>query len=308
MMPASLHHIGTVLRHARFKHWPGLLPAALAAPLQPASPAGCEIASPEQYSAGREQLRALTGASTTRRCADLSRLGRFIAAQRGASGAIGVPDLLFLHAFVSLSPGDHAVEIGTLSGFSSAVIADALGGRGQSSSSVLVDTIDINDFCINDPDRRVGYAIPQIAPELPSRVRIHAGKDARVLPEIARPNEFDVAFIDGDHQHPRPLLDLLRVAPFVRRGGWVVLHDIALAAIALRDGIPGDAPRGAEWLWQEWPFAKISGGNIGAVKLPLHLADLVRIALAMLRLPTEVEGAAGARSVRATVAAAAALG
>jgi hypothetical protein len=56
-------------------------------------------------------------------------------------------------------------------------------------------------------------------------------------------------------------------------------------------GTPFDygAPFGAQWLFEAWPFEKISGGNIGALRLPSKARNLVSFALAMLRIPSELE-------------------
>jgi hypothetical protein len=112
--------------------------------------------------------------------------------------------------------------------------------------------------------------------------------------ELARPDELGLVFIDADHQHPWPLLDVLRVAPFVQRSGWIVLHDIELGMLAT--GRPPEAagftfgtPSGAQWLFESWPFAKISGGNIGAIQLPQDKRKLAAAALALLHLPFEMQ-------------------
>ena len=46
---------------------------------------------------------------------------------------------------------------------------------------------------------------------------------------------------------------------------------------------------GAEWLFDRWPFPKISGGNIGAVQLPSNKADIAPIALRLMALPFEMD-------------------
>jgi hypothetical protein len=63
------------------------------------------------------------------------------------------------------------------------------------------------------------------------------------------------------------------------------------------------APFGAQWLFQAWPFGKISGGNIGALRLPPDLLDLVPFALAMLRIPPELEPLPTRRTLEAFFAA-----
>jgi cephalosporin hydroxylase len=218
-------------------------------------------------------------------------------------------DLLFLHAFVSVLAPDRAVEIGTLSGFSAAVIADAVAQHQRpESESVVVDTIDLSQRCMTDQTKPVGFEIPQLVPHLSSRIRVHAGQDARYVEQIARAGELQLVFIDADHQHPRPALDLIRVSRFVRPGGWAVIHDIALGSLGERmraAGTPFEhgAPFGAQWLFEAWPFEKISGGNIGALRLPSNLRDLVPFALAMLRIPSELEPLPARRTLESFLAA-----
>jgi hypothetical protein len=47
---------------------------------------------------------------------------------------------------------------------------------------------------------------------------------------------------------------------------------------------------GAEWLFDRWPFRKISGGNIGAIQLPEDKRALVPFALRLMRLQFEITG------------------
>jgi predicted O-methyltransferase YrrM len=218
-------------------------------------------------------------------------------------------DLLFLHAFVNVLAPDRVVEIGTLSGFSAAVIADAVAQHQRpESESVIVDTIDLNERCLTDETKSVGFEIPRLVPRLSSRIRVHAGRDASYVNQIAHAGELQLVFIDADHQHPRPTLDLIRVSRFVRPRGWVVVHDIDLGSLGERMRAAGAAlahgsPSGVQWLFEAWPFEKISGGNIGALRLPSNLRDLVPFALAMLRIPSELEPIPNRRALEAFFAA-----
>lgn len=218
-------------------------------------------------------------------------------------------DLLFLHAFINVLAPDRVVEIGTLSGFSAAVMADAVAQHQRpESESVVVDTIDLNQRCMTDLTKPIGFEIPQLVPHLSSRIRLHAGKDARHVEQIARARELQLVFIDADHQHPQPTLDLIRVSRFVRPGGWVILHDTELGSLGERmraAGTPFEhgAPFGAQWLFEAWPFGKITGGNIGALRLPSKVRALVPFALAMLRIPSELESIPTRRTLEAFFAA-----
>jgi hypothetical protein len=113
--------------------------------------------------------------------------------------------------------------------------------------------------------------------------------------ELAGRDELHFAFIDADHRHPRPLLDLARLTPYVRSGGWIVFHDIQWGTMGRKAVEAGQTLRwgasyGAEWLFDRWPFRKISGGNIGAIQLPDEKRALVPFALRLTRLQFEITG------------------
>lgn len=216
------------------------------------------------------------------------------------SGAIGSQEYLFISAMIGILAPQRVVEIGTSSGFSAALIAAALRRTNPSATGTLVDTIDLHTKYIVDQTKPIGFAIAELVPELESAIRVHTGPDSTFVSTMAAPNELQIVFIDADHQHPWPLLDLLRVAPYVRADGWIVLHDIQLGtmgAIARAKGapFPYGAPFGAEWLFERWPFRKISGGNIGAVQLPSDKRNLVPIALDLMALPFEMSKSAHPR-------------
>jgi predicted O-methyltransferase YrrM len=220
---------------------------------------------------------------------------------RGAHpGTISLCEYLFLSAFASILAPERAVEIGTLAGFSAAIIAAALHFRHPDRSGVLVDTIDRNTHSVVDVSKPVGFQIVDIIPDFAHAVRIHAPADSAAIPELARRDELQLIFIDADHQHPRPLLDLLRAAPCVQSGGWILLHDIKLGTMARSNAKLDDAVRaslsfGAEWLFSYWPFPKIAGGNIGAVQMPSQKNDIIPTALRLMKLPFEMKASSHRR-------------
>ena len=131
-------------------------------------------------------------------------------------------------------------------------------------------------------------------------IRMHAPHDSKVVKELAKRGEFEMAFIDGSHSHPMPLLDVLRLAPYVRSGSWIVLHDIQLGTLGRKAIEAGQTLRwkagfGAEWLFEYWPFRKISGGNIGAVQLPDDKSALIQFAARLMARPFEISSQDRAR-------------
>ena len=104
--------------------------------------------------------------------------------------------------------------------------------------------------------------------------------DARRLSQTLPAGSVDLAFIDANHYHPWPLLDVLHLSTVMARNSWLILHDINLPVIA-----PQFAAWGARYLFDAWPFEKTTGGdhrNIGAVQLPGDCSTLLPMAEALL--------------------------
>jgi hypothetical protein len=228
-------------------------------------------------------------------------------------GGIGSRDYFFLTCLVSILAPRRVIEIGTLTGFSTAIIAAAihrqhrpLSGSGLPSgrNEITVETIDSQTHCIIDKKRPIGFEIPDLIPDLVSTVRIHTGHESDFVREIAAPGEFGLAFIDADHRHPWPLLDVLRLAPYIESGGWILLHDIQLGTYGESEREAGKQPEGgtpfgAEWLFERWPFRKVRSFHIGAIELPQRQDALIPFALDLMEQPFELTGTAAKRARRA---------
>ncbi len=212
-----------------------------------------------------------------------------------APGSISPADVVFLSAVVGANGSKRGMEIGTASGLSAAVITAALARgfeeRGETLPPVLLDTIDRKARCLFDETRPTGYMVREIVPELAPRVRFHTGEDARIAKNLAGPQELDFAFIDGNHQHPWPLMDALCLLPLMRPGAWIVMHDI--------ENPPGrpaeDVRLGARHVFQAWPWPKIDGGYIGAVQTPGDRRAILGFVAELLRQPFEVTEIAQAK-------------
>lgn len=215
-------------------------------------------------------------------------------------GGIGSRDYFFLTCLVSILAPRRAIEIGTLTGFSTAIIAAAIdrqhgAGLPSGRKRITVETIDSQTHCIIDESRPIGFEIPHLIPDLVSTVRIHTGRESDVVREIAEPGEFGLGFIDADHRHPWPLLDVLRLAPYLQSQAWIVLHDIQLGTSGKIERDAGKqqetgTPYGAEWLFEHWPFRKIRSFHIGAIELPPDIPALIPFALHLMDQPFEVTG------------------
>ena len=215
-------------------------------------------------------------------------------------GGIGARDCLFLTCMVSILAPRRVIEIGTLTGFSAAIIAAAIHRQHPDRAGITVETIDRHAHCIIDTTRPTGFEIPDLIPDLASTVRVHTGRESDLVREIAQPGEFGLAFIDADHRHPWPLLDVLRLAPYLQSGAWIVLHDIQLGTCGQRERDAGRqledvTPYGAEWLFERWPFRTVRSFHIGAIELPPRKDALIPFALDLMDTPFELTSKAAQR-------------
>ena len=221
-------------------------------------------------------------------------------------GGIGSRDYFFLTCLVSILAPRRVIEIGTLTGFSTAIIAAAIDRQhGAGRKGITVDTVDSHTHCSIDRSRPIGFEIPNLIPDLVSTVRIHTGRESDFVREIAKPGEFGLAFIDADHRHPWPLLDVLRLAPYLQSQAWILLHDIQLGTYGKIERAAGKqqetgTPYGAEWLFDRWPFRKIRSFHIGAVELPRDTSVLIPFALDLMKEPFEITGKT-ARRIRSAL-------
>ena len=297
-MPPPLREIVAAVRHApagrRLALLRTLAPILFHRAPEPPVAQTCEFDSIEEYGACYARLAHLLGRpGQTPAPGEIEFLQQVCTRATHASGAIGGSEFFFLTAMASILAPQSTIEIGTSSGFSAALLAAALHRRNPRSKEILVDTVDLHANYLVDQTKPIGFEIPDLVPDLAGAVAVHTQRESDFVRELARPHELLLVFIDADHQHPWPLLDLLRVTPYVQSGGWVVLHDIQLGTMAATRPekaatLTHGAPFGAEWLFASWPFAKISGGNIGAVQLPRDRRTLLQSALALMARPFEV--------------------
>jgi len=186
------------------------------------------------------------------------------------------------------------VEIGTASGVSTALLVGAI--VEFCSPEAKVYSYDVSTRCYFDPNRPIAAALGEMAPDLLDNVRIFTPADAVDAASQFKVSEVDFAFIDGDHSHPSPTLDLLSLLYSLKAGAWVALHDIELSQLRSASGErEWQHVTGAEKLFHSWPYEKIQPAgscpeqrNIGAIRMPDNLADVVPHLLGLLRLPWEI--------------------
>jgi len=214
-----------------------------------------------------------------------------------AFGMLTRSDILFAAGVASILRPLMALEIGTASGFSAAIIAKVMALRlaesAHENGAVLVHTIDKSATFSFDRSKPVGFGIELMTPELRDRIALHPLHESSYCRQIVHPGQISLGFIDGNHRHPWPLSDLLQLLG-VMGNGWILLHDIDLPGVVERARAAGQATEvepaaGAKLIFEHWPGRKISCGNIGAIQVPLDLESLGAFVSRLRQLPGEVK-------------------
>ena len=217
-----------------------------------------------------------------------------------ATGYIGAFDAQFLYDMVACTRPRRMIEIGVASGVSTAVLLRALADIGPVADDAgpRLHSFDILPKCYFDDSRATGAAVDDMTPEFRHGVQMHLGKTAVDAARLFAADPVDLAFIDGDHRHPCPIVDLLTLLPALKPGAWVILHDIDLPAAALRYEAMFNTKvdwhhAGAQRLYDHWPWEKFrgegDGRNIGAVRIPADHAVTRDDFRALIDLPWEVK-------------------
>ena len=184
-------------------------------------------------------------------------------------------------SFVQHEQPTTVVEIGVAAGTSSAALLYALD---QLPGARTLYSVDCNRSCYFDPRRRLGAAVAEMYPNHRARWILHPGIDSRHA--VAQIRDYDLAFVDANHHHPYPLLDVVHLASVMRPGAWIALHDLELPRL-----YPEWQSHGPMWLFELWPGAKVHGQgdaeNIGAVQLPPDVRTLLAPFKALLARPWE---------------------
>lgn len=193
-------------------------------------------------------------------------------------GAISHYDARYLFRRALEAGTATAIEIGTASGLSTAFLAHALRiahEAGTIDADYVVLSYDIAKQFYADQTKPVGEATREmIDSDLIGHVDF---RNPAVATDVAKEHGEDslsFVFIDANHRHPWPALDMLALLPSLRSGAEVVLHDVDLPAVAT-----GTGEAGAKHLFDDLQAEKLldSDGdppNIGSVIIPTDKESL----------------------------------
>jgi predicted O-methyltransferase YrrM len=188
------------------------------------------------------------------------------------ASSISGRDAKFLFSRATASGASTAIEIGTASGTSTAILCSALDTarqEGKIGDDFRVISYDLRRYFHPDPSKAAGAAIHEMLdPELAARVEFRSPAISMTLWKYHQENEIEFLFIDANHDHPWPALDLLAVLDLVRPGAEVALHDINLPVLH-----PNYQNWGAKHLFDDLDLEKYADEasdppNIGSVVIP----------------------------------------
>jgi predicted O-methyltransferase YrrM len=147
-------------------------------------------------------------------------------------GSISRYDARFLFRKAATTSPSVAVEIGTASGFSTAVLCHALGAAnvaGAIGADYAVVSYDIASRFYANQEKEVGDAARELlSPSLLDHISFRNPATAVNIKDSYGPDQLEFLFLDAMHRHPWPTLDLLASLDTLAPGAIVVLHDINL--------------------------------------------------------------------------------
>lgn len=184
------------------------------------------------------------------------------------------------HLFQDGSPVKKVIEIGVDTGMSSIFMLKASALKNY---EITIYGIDINP--------NAGFLVSQnCTNEEMSKWKFFGGKTSRNIVDILGPDKIDVAFIDGMHAHPGPLLDFLYLFPFFRDDAIVLFHDVdtylqigELGGAYFYDAFSGN--KRLNYNVDNSDFKPQNNEYMGIIRLPHKMDDLFLNLIKVAKVP-----------------------
>lgn len=195
-------------------------------------------------------------------------------------GSVTVDEMEYFQTVIAEHRPRSFIEIGTASGLSGGLICLLLEEHGGEKFT----TIDHDNTFFGDTSKENGFQLPLIYPG--GRVEVVRRTFTTAPDVLDLGEEFDMAFVDANHQHPWPLMDTLCLYPVMRGPKIVFEHDLDL----YRKQTTKVYGIGPKYLWDQFPQshrqrAAANNGNLFRLSLDLPQDMIESVAVDAFHLP-----------------------
>nr|WP_246455852.1 class I SAM-dependent methyltransferase [Sulfitobacter aestuariivivens] len=194
-------------------------------------------------------------------------------------GSVAMTEVFFIDALINTFQPQSFLEVGTASGLSTGLIARSMeaNGGGQLTS------LDYDDTFFGDTTKPNGFLFPDIYKGASVRTELLKFKTSPDL--LALNRTFDMAFVDANHQHPWPTIDMMCIWPYLTGPKIMVHHDLNL--FLKQEQAIGIGPK---YVYDQFGDARRmkstkDSGNIFALDLDMPQAAFERILMDLFKLP-----------------------
>ncbi len=140
-------------------------------------------------------------------------------------GSISSQEAMFLQEGIEKHKPQNFLEIGTASGLSTGFIAIFMN---KNNSNAELFTMDLDETFWADRSQLTGFLAEKICPNSNISINYVRNVDSTQIQNLFQDKKIDMAFIDANHQHPWPTLDMISILPFMKKGSLIYHHDLAL--------------------------------------------------------------------------------
>lgn len=184
-------------------------------------------------------------------------------------GPITLGDMVFIAIFIERIKPKTMYEIGVASGYSSAFILNLGKSLGLiSDDNTFLHSYDLfyqHSKELNGDENITGEVVPNHFPELSNYWSLNTNKTSFDLQLEVDGIGKSLFFVDGGHEHPWPLLDLIHIYELIEeKDTWVLMQDNRVNERWYQDSRKYNVKmlkpvRGVEIPFTYWPGKKISG-------------------------------------------------
>ena len=186
-------------------------------------------------------------------------------------GPITCGDMCFIAIFVERLKPKVVYEIGVASGYSSAFLLELGNSLGLLSNQHTFlhsyDLLYVHSVTAEGKKNIIGEVATKFFPQLTSSWSLNPSTTSFDLEVDQSQEDNQLFFIDGGHEHPWPLIDVINIYKKVNnKDTWLLLQDNRVIERWYQDSYRYDVEvlksvRGIEIVYSYWPGPKVSGAG-----------------------------------------------